>query len=77
MVTQKRKSNGKQYLVRMGKLKGETTLTEQSYLYPKGSWTSSAARAHCARHKGKFHASAAHLYPPVYLYLLGGEAVER
>jgi len=51
-------------------------MSEQAYRYAKKVWSATEARAHCARHKGEFHASAAHLYPPVYLYLLGGEAVE-
>jgi len=48
----KRRHNGKQYNVIMGRLKGETTLTEQSYRYPKDVWAVSEAKKHCKDHKG-------------------------
>jgi len=47
-----RKHNGKEYRVIMGKLKGETTMTEQGYRYPKDIWTEAEARKHCEDHKG-------------------------
>jgi len=47
-----RSHKGKKYGVIMGRLKGETTMTEQSYRYPKGIWDASSARAHCKAHKG-------------------------
>ena len=47
-----RTSNGKKYRVIMGRLKGETTLTEQSYRYKKKIWTEDSARKHCKAHKG-------------------------
>ena len=36
----------------MGRLKGETTMTEQSYRYPKSAWAASEASAHCKSHDG-------------------------
>ncbi|MBA7533319.1 hypothetical protein ES705_25554 [subsurface metagenome] len=36
----------------MGRLKGETTMTEQAYRYPKDTWTVSQARKHCKDHDG-------------------------
>ena len=45
-----RKSGGKVYHVIMGKLKGESNMTEQAYRYPKKSWSSSQARSHCKKH---------------------------
>ncbi len=58
-VTQKRKHAGKSYNVIMGKLKGETTLTEQSYRYATGAWDEAAARSHCKDHKGRFEPAKA------------------
>ncbi|MFQ5841061.1 MAG: hypothetical protein ACE5I8_01380 [Thermodesulfobacteriota bacterium] len=51
-VTQKRKHDGKEYSVILGRLKGEKTLTEQSYRYHRNVWTEKEARAHCKDHKG-------------------------
>jgi len=51
-VTIKREHDGKPYNVIMGRLKGEDTLTEQAYRYPKEHWTEAAARAHCKSHDG-------------------------
>lgn len=48
-----RDSDGKQYSVVMGRLKGESTMTEQTYRYNKDTWNEAAARAHCKAHKGK------------------------
>ena len=47
-----RTHEGKRYDVIMGRLKGETTMTEQSYRYPKGAWPSDMARMHCRSHDG-------------------------
>ena len=47
-----RESDGKKYDVIMGRLKGETTLTEQAYRYDKETWTVSEARKHCNDHDG-------------------------
>jgi len=48
----KREHEGKEYSVIMGKIKGETSMTEQAYRYSKDSWTVEAARSHCKAHKG-------------------------
>ena len=48
-----RDEGGKKYSVTMGKLKGETEMTEQSYRYPKDTWDEAEAKAHCTAHKGK------------------------
>ena len=48
-----RKHEGKTYSIIMGRLKGQETLTEQAYRYPKSSWTEAQARSHCASHGGK------------------------
>jgi len=47
-----RVSDGKEYSIIMGRLKGETTLTEQAYRYGIKVWTVSEARKHCKDHKG-------------------------
>ena len=48
-----REHEGKEYFVIMGRLKGETTMTEQAYRYPKDTWSVSQARAHCKSHDGQ------------------------
>lgn len=48
----KRKHNGKEYSIIMGKLKGKDTMTEQAYRYPKDVWSEEEARKHCEDHKG-------------------------
>jgi len=53
-----RKHEGKEYAVIMGRLKGETTMTEQAYRYPKEIWTAAQARSHCKDHGGRFEAAA-------------------
>jgi len=55
--TTKRKHDGKEYSVLMGKLKGETSMTEQAYRYHKDTWDPDDARAHCKDHDGKFEAA--------------------
>lgn len=52
-----REHNGKKYSVIMGKLKGETSMTEQAYRYNKKTWTASSARSHCNSHDGSFEAA--------------------
>lgn len=47
-----REHEGKRYDVIRGRLKGETTTTEQAYRYPKAIWTVSSARSHCKSHDG-------------------------
>ena len=47
-----RTSDGKRYSIITGRLKGETTGTEQAYRYPKDTWTESSARTHCKAHDG-------------------------
>jgi len=47
---QKREHKGKPYFVILGRLKGQTTMTEQAYRYPKGSWAAGAARKHARVH---------------------------
>jgi HK97 family phage prohead protease len=47
-----RDHNGKEYSVIMGKLKGESAMTDQAFRYPKDAWTADAARAHCNSHDG-------------------------
>lgn len=44
---------GKRYRVIMAKFKGEDTMTEQSYRYPKDEWGEREARSHCKDHNGK------------------------
>lgn len=53
----KRKHNGKEYGVIMGKIKGEDTMTDQSFRYGKDVWEASEASAHCKAHKGTFEAA--------------------
>lgn len=48
-----RDSDGKKYRVIMGRLKEETTMTEQSFRYPKDVWNADDARKHCKAHDGK------------------------
>lgn len=49
----KREHEGKTYYVIMGRLQGETSMTEQAYRYPKDTWTAAQARAHCKSHDGQ------------------------
>lgn len=51
-VTAERKHDGKRYNVIQGRLKGETTLTDQAFRYPKETWSKSEARSHCDDHDG-------------------------
>jgi len=52
-----REHEGKRYSVIMGRLKGETTMTEQAYRYSKDTWSASQARSHCKSHDGTFEAA--------------------
>lgn len=52
-----REHDGKTYGVIMGKLAGETTMTEQAYRYPTAGWSESSAKAHCQDHDGRFEAA--------------------
>ena len=52
--TTTRRHDGKQYGVIMGRLDGETTMTEQAYRYSKETWDTGAARSHCRGHDGSF-----------------------
>jgi len=52
-----RVSDGKKYSVIMGRLEGETTMTEQAYRYDKEVWEASEASTHCKDHDGKFEAA--------------------
>jgi hypothetical protein len=47
-----RKHEGKTYSVIMGKLKGQDSMTEQAYRYPKDDWTPAEAKSHCKGHDG-------------------------
>ncbi len=51
--TTERDHEGKRYLVIMAKPKGDESMTEQSYRYPKETWDEEAARKHCKDHGGK------------------------
>lgn len=52
-----RKSGGKLYHIIMGRLKGQSAMTEQAYRYPKESWPAAKARKHCSEHSGRFEAA--------------------
>lgn len=62
-----REHEGKRYSVIMGRLKGETTMTEQAYRYPKDIWTEAAARAHCRSHDGQSFEPAAKMDALTYV----------
>jgi len=52
-----RKHDGKEYSIISGRLKGETTMTEQAYRYSKDDWSAAQARSHCKEHEGTFEAA--------------------
>lgn len=56
--TMEREHDEKKYSVLMGKLEGETSMTEQSYRYDKDTWDTDDALAHCKDHEGKFEAAS-------------------
>jgi len=41
----------------IGRLKGKTTTTAQTYRYPKDQWSVAEARAHCRKAGGSFEAA--------------------
>lgn len=41
----------------IGRLRGQTSTTAQSYRYHKTNWTETEARNHCKKHGGRFHAA--------------------
>jgi HK97 family phage prohead protease len=47
-----READGKPLDMILGRLKGEDTLTLQSYRYPKDDWQEAEARKHCTAHDG-------------------------
>jgi len=60
-----REHEGKTYDIIAGHLKGETTMTEQAYRYPKDEWSESEARKHCTDHKGiSFEPAASAIFEP-------------
>ncbi len=52
-----REHDGKEYSVISGRLKGETTLTEQAYRYDRDTWSEVEAKSHCDDHDGMFEAA--------------------
>ncbi len=58
MRRMKRKHEGKEYSVIMGRIEDEDTMTEQAYRYAKDAWDASEARMHCKEHDGSFEAAA-------------------
>lgn len=48
-----REHEGKEYLVIVGRKKGEDSTSEQSYRYPKDVWSEDEARSHCENHDGQ------------------------
>lgn len=56
-----RKTDGKTYFIIMGRLKGQDTMVEQAYRYPKQNWTAAEARKHCRDHDGRFEAASQEL----------------
>lgn len=53
-----REHEGKKYSVIMGKLKGQDTMTDQAFRYPKDTWEESEAKSHCTDHDGSFEAAS-------------------
>jgi len=52
-----REHDDRAYGIIMGRLMGETTMTEQAYRYPTAGWSESQAKAHCQDHDGRFEAA--------------------
>jgi len=52
-----KKSDGKTLNIIIGRLKGKTTTTTQSYRMSKDEWTESQARKFCTEHDGTFEAA--------------------
>lgn len=62
--------NGKKYRILVGKRAGQTGSEAQAYRYPKDTWTTEAARAHCKEAGGSFEAASQetqHMEPEDYL----------
>ena len=57
--TLNQEAEGKPINLVVGRLKGETTTTLQSFRYPKGDWTPSEAKRHCSDHDGQLFEPAA------------------
>ncbi len=53
-----REHEGKRYDCIVGRLKGQDTMAEQAYRYPKTSWDADEARKHCQAHDGSFEAAS-------------------
>jgi len=70
-----REHEGKQYFVIMGRLRGQETMTEQAYRYPKDTWTADAARGHCRSHDGRVFEPASG--ERSICLVCGGETPER
>lgn len=58
-----REHEGKEYLVIIGRKKGEDSTSEQSYRYSKDVWSEEEARAHCKDHDGQLFEPAAEEEP--------------
>jgi len=52
-----RESDDKKYIVIMGKLEGEDSMTEQAYRYDRTIWDEEDAKAHCKKYDGTFEAA--------------------
>lgn len=52
-----REHEGKRYDIILGRLQGQTKMTEQAYRYPKEVWEAAEARTHCRDHDGSFEAA--------------------
>ena len=52
----RRMKQGKLSII-IGKLKGKTTTTTQTFRYPVGNWTEQEAAAHCKEQGGTFEAA--------------------
>lgn len=52
-----REHEGKKYSIIFGQPKDGSGWKEQAYRYPKDTWKASEAKAHCAKHDGKFEAA--------------------
>jgi HK97 family phage major capsid protein len=61
-MTGAQEHNGKKYDVIVGRLKGQDTLTQQAYRYPKTVWPAREAQSHCRAHDGSFEAAAKSLW---------------
>lgn len=68
-----RDHDGKKYSVIYGRLKGEKTLTEQAYRYPKKTWDVGEAKGHCEGHKGSFEAASEDKEAQALIERLSGE----